>query len=167
MKTRKKILLFLLVFLLAGCNNTIHSEKNENITVTENREKNDPIDRTEEKVDYDLTEMNRDMIYATVYQMMADPDQYTGKTFRMEGTYYAVYYEPTQQYYHYCIIQDAMACCAQGMEFVWEDGSHIYPDEYPVEDADIIVEGIFETYRETGDSNLYCRLANASLQIKE
>ena len=69
-----------------------------------------------------------------------------------------------KKYYHYCIIQDATACCAQGMEFVWGDGSHVYPDEYPAEDADVIVEGTFETYREEGDSNLYCRLANATLE---
>jgi len=31
------------------------------------------------------------------------------------GTYYAVYYEPAGKYYHHCIIQDAPACCAQGM----------------------------------------------------
>lgn len=34
-------------------------------------------------VDYDLTQMNGDMVYATVYQMMADPSTYEGKTFRM------------------------------------------------------------------------------------
>ena len=34
-----------------------------------------------------------------------------------------------------------MACCAQGLEFVWGDGSHKYPDEYPAEDAEIEVQG--------------------------
>ncbi len=116
-------------------------------------------------VDYDLTQMSTDMVYATVYQMMMDPDTYEGKSFRIEGTFYSVYDDHTKKYYHYCIIQDATACCAQGMEFVWGDGSHIYPDEYPAEDADVIVEGTFETYREEGDSNLYCRLANSSLEI--
>jgi len=49
------------------------------------------------------------------------------------------------------------------MEFVWEDGSHIYPDEYPRENAYVIIEGVFETYKEDGDTNLYCRLNNATL----
>lgn len=55
-------------------------------------------------VDYDLTTMSSDMVYATVYQMMVDPDTYMGKTFRMDGLYYASYYEPTAQYYHYCFL---------------------------------------------------------------
>ena len=117
-------------------------------------------------VDYDLTEMSSDMVYATVYQMMMEPEKYEGKTFRMEGIYYTVYSEQTKKYYHYCIIQDATACCAQGMEFVWDDGSHVYPDEYPEENADVIVEGTFETYTESGDSNLYCRLRDASLEAE-
>ena len=36
------------------------------------------------------------------------------------------------------------------MEFVWDDGSHAYPDEYPEENADVNVEGTFETYTESG-----------------
>lgn len=116
-------------------------------------------------IDYDLTNMSSDMVYAIVYQMMVDPDAYIGKTFRMEGMYYAVYYEPTRKYYHYCIIQDALACCAQGMEFVWGDGSHVYPDEYPKENTKIVVQGTFETYREDGDDNLYCRLKDATMEV--
>lgn len=60
----------------------------------------------------------------------------------------------------------ATACCAQGIEFVWEDGSHIYPDEYPTDNAEIIVEGTFETYKEERDENMYCRLSDATLQKK-
>lgn len=121
---------------------------------------------TDETVDYDLTQMSSDMVYATVYQMMVTPEEYEGKTFRIDGNFYATYYEATKKYYFYCIIQDATACCAQGMEFIWDDGSHIYPDEYPEDNAEIVVEGTFETYREDGDENLYCRLLDAILQQK-
>ena len=121
---------------------------------------------TDETVDYDLTQMSSDMVYATVYQMMVTPEEYEGKTFRIDGNFYATYYEATKKYYYYCIIQDATACCAQGMEFIWDDGSHIYPDEYPEDNAEIVVEGTFETYREDGDENLYCRLSDAILQQK-
>lgn len=121
---------------------------------------------TDETVDYDLTQMSSDMVYATVYQMMVTPEEYEGKTFRIDGNFYATYYEATKKYYFYCVIQDATACCAQGMEFIWDDGSHIYPDEYPEDNAEIVVEGTFETYREDGDENLYCRLSDAILQQK-
>lgn len=114
-------------------------------------------------VDIDLTSMSSDMVYATVYQLMIEPERYVGKTIKMDGLYYASWYEATQQYYHYVIIQDAAACCSSGMEFVWEDGSHVYPDEYPEDETEIEVVGVFETYTEEGDENLYCRLRDASI----
>ena len=139
------------------------AQKSEEETETATLEK-EPEQNEEKKsnVDYDLTQMNSDMVYAMVYQMMAVPEQYVGKTFRMDGIFYSSYYDTTNQYYFYCVIQDALACCTQGIEFVWEDGSHIYPDEYPEEAEEIIVEGTFETYTEEGDENLYCHLVNAT-----
>lgn len=114
--------------------------------------------------DYDLTAISSDMVYATVSQLMYEPDDYVGKTIRMNGLYYAGFYEPTGKYYHYCLIQDALACCAQGLEFVWDDGSHVYPDEYPAENTEIVVQGTFDLYKEEGDEWLYCRLKDASME---
>lgn len=118
-------------------------------------------------VDYDLTQMSSDMVYVTVYRMMTTPGEYEGKTFRIDGNFYATYYEPTEKYYFYCVIQDATACCAQGVEFIWDDGTHSYPEEYPEDAQKIMVEGTFETYREEGDDSLYCRLKDASLTIEQ
>ena len=128
-------------------------------------EKSNEDDSSDSDVDYDLTQMDSDMVYATVYQLMVDPDSYVGKTFRIDGTYYAGQDQNNGNYYHCCIIKDAMACCAQGLEFVWGDGSHIYPDEYPAEDSEIEVQGLFETYKEKNDDTLYCRLANADMRV--
>lgn len=115
-------------------------------------------------VDYDLTVMDSDMVYASVYQLMTDPETYVGKSFKMQGTYYSTFYEPTNKHYHYVIIEDAAACCAQGIEFVWGDGSHVYPDEYPKNESRVEVEGTFETYKEDGDDRLYCRIKNAKMK---
>lgn len=116
-------------------------------------------------VDIDLTEMGSDMVYATVYQLMVNPGEYIGKTIKMEGTYYASYFDQTEQYYHYCIIQDALQCCSQGMEFIWEDGSHVYPDDYPEDGTLIVVTGTFATYREEGSDSLYCCLRDSEMVI--
>ena len=113
----------------------------------------------EASVDVDLSVMDSDMIYATVYQMMSDPEQYVGKTFRIEGKFYVTYDEMTKNQYYYCVIKDATECCAQGLEFVWGDGSHIYPDEYPTDGTEVVVDGTFELYME--NNSRYCRLANA------
>lgn len=117
------------------------------------------VNAPEAAVDVDLSVMDSDMIYATVYQMMSDPEQYVGKTFRIEGKFYVTYDEMTKNQYYYCVIKDATECCAQGLEFVWGDGSHIYPDEYPTDGTEVIVDGIFELYME--NDSRYCRLANA------
>ena len=113
-------------------------------------------------MDYDLTEMNADMVYATVYDMMANPSAYRGKTVRVEGPCYHSYYDVTDKDYFAVIIKDATACCAQGIEFVWDDGSHVYPDEYPANGVDVVVTGTFDTYKE-GDST-YAHLVGASVQ---
>ena len=118
-------------------------------------------------IDFDLTEMSSDIVYATIFQLMVAPEQYEGKTFKIKGIFYATYRDSVQKNCFYCIVQDAMVCCAQGMEFVWGDGSHIYPDESPEANAEVVVEGTLETYREDGDDPLYCRLANATLQLAD
>ena len=117
---KKRIVIIVSILLLTGCRNDL-STGNENVEA----ESVNPEDQT--TVDYDLTQMSSDMVYATVYQLMVKPDEYVGKTFRIDGNFYATYYEPTQKYYFYCVIQDATACCAQGLEFLWDDGTHVYP----------------------------------------
>jgi hypothetical protein len=138
------------------------SESSEILPTPSGQEESEPA----EAVDYDLTEMSTDMVYATVYQMMVDPEAYIGKRFRMEGNYAVTYYENKGRYFHFCVIRDAAACCAQGLEFVWEDGTHLYPDEYPEENADIIIEGTFEVYQEKETGPMFCRIENATLQVK-
>lgn len=113
-------------------------------------------------IDYDLTAMNSNVVYATVYMMTASPEYYIGKIVRMSGPFYPCTNEDGTGFYAACIIEDALACCAQGMEFVWGDGSHVYPDEYPEVGTTITVTGTFETYQEDGE--LYCHLVDAVLE---
>lgn len=110
--------------------------------------------------------MNKDMVYATVYQLMVEPDKYIRKTLCIDGLYYTGQNEKTGTYYHYSIIKDVLACCSQGLEFVWGDVSHVYPDEYPKDETEIEVKGTFETYKEPGDDTLYCHLVNLEMQVK-
>lgn len=119
-------------------------------------------------VDIDLTVMSSDMVYATVSQIMMDPESYFGKKIKISGPYYSTLYEDTGIRYHFVIIEDATACCQQGMEFVWDDGSHVYPDEYPADDTRVSVVGTFETYKDNPDDQFqYCRLADATLEVSE
>ena len=111
-------------------------------------------------VDVDLTVLSSTMIYSEVYNMMYYPENYIGKTVKMKGMYAGYHDESTDKYYHACIIQDATACCAQGIEFEPTD-DYRYPDDYPAEGQEVCVTGVFDTYKE--GENIYCTLRNARL----
>ena len=49
--------------------------------------------------------------------MFSTPEEYIGKTIKMRGLYNPVYDEAMGVEYHLCLISDATACCAQGLEF--------------------------------------------------
>lgn len=98
-------------------------------------------------IDVDLTALSSTMVFAEVYNMMMDPMSYIGKTVRMNGSF-TIYHDDEKNRDHYaCIIQDATACCSQGVEFVLTD-DYTFPEDYPEEGEDICVTGVFKTYKE-------------------
>lgn len=107
-----------------------------------------PLAEADPNVDVDLTVLTANMVYAEVYNMMMYPDSYLGKTIKVSGPYYPLYYDGTGNYYHYVMIEDALACCKNGMEFIWDEGTHTYPDEYPKEDDIIEIVGELKSYKE-------------------
>ena len=112
-------------------------------------------------IDLDLSVMSGTMVYAQIYNMMVDPDPYLGKMIRLSGLY--TFFEDTTAgiIYHACIVPDATACCAQGIEFIWA-GEHQWPDEYPAEGSTILVTGRLEMYEE--DGSLYLHLVDADVE---
>ena len=99
------------------------------------------------------------MVYSEVYNMMTKPSDYIGKTVKMAGPLASYHDEASGKWYYACIIQDATACCSQGIEF--ELAGKKAPDGYPTDGSDICVIGVFDTYKE-GEST-YCTLRNAEL----
>lgn len=108
------------------------------------------------KIDVDLTALSSTMVYSEVYNMLNAPEGYVGKTVKMTGGYSAFMDESTGAVYRVCMIADAAACCAQGMEFVLKEG-----EEYPEMESDITVVGTFQLYDENGST--YCHLVDASI----
>ena len=117
-------------------------------------------------VDVDLTVLSSTMVYSEVYNMLYnDPAHYLGKTVKARGGF-SIYQlvtdgvlQPDPVAYA-CIIADATACCAEGMEFVLE-GDYTYPDDYPELGAEITVIGEFQSYEENGMT--WYHLVNARL----
>ena len=115
-------------------------------------------------IDVDLTELSSTMVYSEVYNMMNKPEDYVGKTIKIEGTYYASYWQDTGKYYHCVMISDAAACCQNGIEFVWDNDTHVYPDEYPPDNTVIELTGVFELYEEMGET--YCYLKTDDITVR-
>ena len=111
-------------------------------------------------IDVDLTALSGTMVYSEVYNMMASPGDYVGKTVKMDGTFALYHDEESDNYYFACIVKDATACCSQGIEFVLTD-DYTYPDDYPAPDEEITVVGVFDTYME--GEYMYCTLRSAVL----
>ena len=105
-------------------------------------------------VDLDMSGMSGTVVYAQIFNLLSAPDPWLGKIIRMSG-YYSFYDDQEHGIvYHACIVPDATACCAQGIEFIWA-GEHNWPDDYPEEGTDITVTGRLEIYEEDGYSYLH------------
>ena len=118
-------------------------------------------------VDVDLTVLSSTMVYSEVYNMLYFyPEDYYGKTVKMTGLFNVYQWVDENGVVddmpvaYACIISDAMACCAEGVEFVLE-GDYTYPDDYPELGTEITVIGEFQSYEENGVT--WYHLVNARL----
>ena len=126
----------------------------------------EPPQASADGVDVDLTVLSSTMVYSEIYNMLYnDPAHYLGKTVKAKGTF-SIYQlvtdgvlQPDPVSYA-CIISDAAACCAEGMEFVLK-GDLTYPDDYPELGTEITVIGEFQPYEENGMT--WYHLVNARL----
>lgn len=174
------ILAVCLCFSLAACGKNVSQEEHGSITEPETTQPESSIPAAPEatdsvlpepqksaKIDLDLTKLSSTMVYAEVYNMMLSPEEYIGKTVRMGGSF--TIFQATDDYgqvipdtlYFACIIADAAACCAQGVEFVLE-GDYSYPEDYPELESSITITGEFQTYEENGRT--YVHLVNATME---
>jgi uncharacterized membrane protein YcgQ (UPF0703/DUF1980 family) len=109
----------------------------------------------------DVVEIKEKMFVAQTNDVYLNPDEYLGRTIKLEGMfgldsemlppiYYVFRYGPG------CCGYDANA----GFEVVWKDGKAAYPDENDWVEA----AGVLESYEDDGEP--YLRLALTSLTVK-
>ena len=167
------VLTVLMIVSLAACGSKKDKATTDNQALNSSVLQNQPTEEESESaptiskpaqsadgIDVDLTKLSSTMVYSEVYNMMVSPDNYTGKTVKMNGVF-AYYEDPeTKKQYFACIIADATACCSQGLEFILA-GEHSYPDDYPELGTEITVVGTFQTYEENG--YMYCHLVDAEM----
>ncbi len=150
------ILVISLIFCVTGCGNS----SDDMIPADTATYEEESEEKAATAIDVDLTVLSSTMVYSEVYNMMVSPDDYKGKTVKMEGQFVPYYDESTEKYYFACFISDATACCSQGIEFILTN-DYSYPEDYPQEGDTICVVGTFDTYME--GNNTYCTLRNAVL----
>lgn len=124
-----------------------------------------PSKDTGESTFVDLTALSSTMVYGEVFAMMSSPEDYVGKTVKMQGIFskgqlYAAGSLNDGGTVFACVIQDATACCAQGIPFELA-GDHTYPQDYPELGDTITVVGTFEIHEQEGME--FCRLRDAEL----
>ncbi len=155
----------LMLAVSCGQNKITVEDNAENITAESVTAENTTAESvTSEEEDYvDLTTLSGTMVYAEVYNMMLYPESYVGKTVKMDGMYTFFHDDRKNKDYHACIIMDATACCAQGIEFELKEG-FTYPDNPTETNIPICVVGKFDTYHEEGYT--YCVLRDAELTRK-
>ena len=132
---------------------------------TGEREQTAPTTDTAESTFVDLTALSSTMVYGEVFAMMSSPEDYVGKTVKMQGIFskgqlYAAGSLNDGGTVFACVIQDATACCAQGIPFELA-GDHTYPQDYPELGDTITVVGTFEIHQQEGMK--FCRLRDAEL----
>lgn len=110
---------------------------------------------TTEGIDIDLTQLSASMTYAIVFQMVFYPEEYVGKTVRMGGTFFVWLNPQNGKEYYATVVEDALACCEQGLEFILREGDYPSVGEYHV------VTGELQLYQGDGFENIH--LVNAVL----
>lgn len=146
MKKRNCILLGVMAAIaLTGCSTP---ETNQMEPVQQETTESEYTQTSTTGFDYDLTQFTSTMMYAQIADMLMVPEEYAGKTVKMEGRF-EVYGDPDKENPDLaCIVNDATACCSVGLRFVLTD--EYTSADFPLNGSDIIITGTFQTYEYQG-----------------
>lgn len=148
---------FALVFILCafmGCSkNKVNADSS--VQIQGSTEQVEQLNQNDGSVDFDLTSMNPNMIYAQVFNLMLSPEDYDGKIFKMTGNFLKLTGQNGETVYA-VVVKDALACCQQGLEFKYD-----FAGNEPQPDQNITVTGRYTlTTRPDGFSYNYIVASN-------
>lgn len=158
--------LFSAIFIfLIFCTSCKKSKSSENVSfglekLPTQKELSQDSAPVSDKVDLDLTQMNANMIYAEVFNMLIEPENYINKNIKVSGYFNIFENENSGEKYYAIIIPDALECCQQGLEIVWL-GEHS-PNEYPSQNEKVTVVGRY-SLKELEDGITYNYLAVSTM----
>lgn len=121
-------------------------------------------------VDIDLTKFNANILYAEIYNMGLSPEDYKGKVLKLTGEFAHFPKEvdkngiPTSDEEIYvCMINDAMACCAIGIEFIPEKESSFWTN-FPEDGSKITITGLCDIFLDESGWFTIIQLNNAAVE---
>ena len=115
------------------------------------------------EVDIDLSGVSPTIAYAQVCDIYAEPWDYVDKVISIRGTP-DFYIDAKGEERGLVMVQDATACCGQGVEYVCGSSyGVVYPED---EGEEVIVTGRLEQYQEE-DGRTYIHLADASIEWED
>lgn len=141
--------------------NQTHDPNTDNSDIKEIIESIEQENETGSGFNLDLTEMHPDMIFATIYMIVQDPESVNGKTIKVKGNLYTFPTPDGNSTTQYCVIKDALKCCAQGLNLIPKEPFK----SVPADDTEIMVEGTLEPYTVEGVPMTLCRIKDAKVKV--
>ena len=163
MKKALVLFLFFSLTLIFSCSKTKEQSVSEYEEPAQNKtsatvspekgsDKNSSAAKAASKIDYDLSNMNYNMISSITFEMLIEPQKYAGKTIKICGQFYTEVEEEIR--YFSVIIWDATLCCPAGMDFI-PPATMTFPDDFPPEETQITVTGTLRENPEDGNLLFY------------
>ncbi|MDR2783531.1 MAG: hypothetical protein LBB48_06815 [Treponema sp.] len=108
-------------------------------------------------------EIKEKMFIAQVNDVYLNPEDYFGKTIKLQGLFKSQRYEDKSYYF---VIRYGPGCCGNdgnaGFEVAW-DGDFTLQPQYPKEDDWVEATGVLKSYEEDDFPYLYIALTNLTL----
>ncbi len=98
-------------------------------------------DEFSDDIDYDLTQMSETMVYSQIFDLVSTPFEYEDARFVIEGNLIESEDLNTGEIFYAIFIEDAAACCSQGLEVVFTQDFEI-----PTLPKSVVLTGTIKSY---------------------
>ncbi|GHU19349.1 hypothetical protein FACS1894163_12110 [Spirochaetia bacterium] len=118
-----------------------------------------PVKSTAENT---IIEIKEKMFIAQTNDVYLNPEDYLGKTIKLEGLFKQEQYEESDPAYCF-VLRYGPGCCGSdgnaGFEVAWDEADKSYPND----DDWVEAVGVLKTYEEDGYPYLYIALSNLTI----